>query len=389
MAIKVLHLIDSGGLYGAEIMLLNLVEEQVKAGLKPMILSAGTPSEGEKPLEVEAKKRGLPIMPFRMKAGLNLLKGFEVVKFAKKEGYDILHSHGYKFDILLGFLPKFIRRIPVVTTIHGFSPAPKFTKISIYQWLDKIVIKNFERIVFVNKYMLSQEYFKDINANDISVINNGINVNREIDKMKEQENWVPDEDVSKFVANGKPLLGTICRLSPGKGVQDLIDAFFHVSKELPGAKLLIVGDGGYKAQLEEQVVNLNLSEKVKLVGYSSNAYYYLTKFDMFILPSHSEGLPMVLLEAMLSESLILATNVGGIPEVLRDGQLGSLVSPKDPQALNERIIELCSDKIIHGRKKGVKNIIRQAVSENYSSERMGAMYSDLYDRFLVRGNTSL
>ena len=163
MTIKVLHLIDSGGLYGAEMMLLNLVEEQVKSGQKPLILSAGTPGIKEKAIEVEAKKRGLPVKAVRMKAGINFVKAFQIISFAKNENFDILHSHGYKFNILLGMLPRVFRKIPIVTTIHGYIPEKKYSKLAAYQWLDRVLIKSFDNVIFVNKYMLKQPFF--INTN--------------------------------------------------------------------------------------------------------------------------------------------------------------------------------------------------------------------------------
>ncbi len=85
MSLRVLHMIDSGGLYGAENMLLDLVEEQQRQGLQPLILSAGTPDIEEKPLEVQARRRGLPVEPFRMRAGLNFRKGMELLRFAQRE----------------------------------------------------------------------------------------------------------------------------------------------------------------------------------------------------------------------------------------------------------------------------------------------------------------
>ena len=105
LALKVLHLIDSEGLYGAENMLLALVQEQIKSGMEPLILSAGTPEIAEKALEIEARKRGLPVLKFRMKPGMNLIKACQILRIAKRHGINIMHSHGYKFNILLGLMP--------------------------------------------------------------------------------------------------------------------------------------------------------------------------------------------------------------------------------------------------------------------------------------------
>ena len=132
MGLKVLHLIDSGGLYGAEKMLLSLVKEQLKTGLEPMILSAGELDVIEKPIEAEAKRLGLPVIPWRMKPGLNLKESFKILRWAKKNRYDLLHSHGFKFNVLLGIYPERVRKIPMIATLHGYVYAPRFSKLWFY-----------------------------------------------------------------------------------------------------------------------------------------------------------------------------------------------------------------------------------------------------------------
>ena len=117
MGMKVLHLIDSGGLYGAENMLLDLAEEQQRKGLRPLIVSAGTPDITGKPIEAEARRRGLAVKQFRMRAGLNFRKGMEVRRCAQREG----------FHILRGLLPRVSRQIPAITMLHGYAHASPFS----------------------------------------------------------------------------------------------------------------------------------------------------------------------------------------------------------------------------------------------------------------------
>jgi hypothetical protein len=124
--LRVLHLIDSGGLYGAERMLLALVAEQIRQGLAPMILSAGDPGIDDKPLETEARRLGLPVTAWRMRPGLNLREAWRIATWARSGRYQVLHAHGYKFNILLALLPRRVRgRDSVfVTTLHGYVRAP-------------------------------------------------------------------------------------------------------------------------------------------------------------------------------------------------------------------------------------------------------------------------
>lgn len=129
MGIRVLHLIDSGELYGAEKILTSLVKEQLKQGFKSMILSAGYPNISEKAVEAEARRKGLPIAPWRMKPGRNLKESWKILKCARVNGYNLLHSYRYKFNVLFGMYPKSVRRIPMVSNFHGQIHAPLFSKL--------------------------------------------------------------------------------------------------------------------------------------------------------------------------------------------------------------------------------------------------------------------
>jgi len=382
MTIKVLHLIDSGGLYGAEMMLLNLVEEQVKSGLKPLILSAGTPEIEEKAIEVEARKRGLPVKAVRMKAGINIVKAFRIVSFAKKEGFDVLHSHGYKFDILLGMLPKRVRRIPVVTTVHGYIVAKKLSKISLYQWLDRFLIRNFDRIIFVNKSMLAQKFFNKNRFRRLSIINNGINIKRDEGRILEQKDYSPGSEILQFIEEGSPLFGFVGRLSHEKGTQDLLYAFSELVDVAPEARLLVIGDGAYKDELRNLVHELALGDKVKLIGYTDKTYYYLSKLDLLVLPSHTEGLPIVLLEAMFAECLILATKVGGMPDALKDGELGFLVEPEDKKKLACKLKDI-GERLKKGEQfNDLQCASKVEVLERFSSKKMSSAYRLIYQGVL-------
>lgn len=147
---KILHIIDSGGLYGAEIMLLSLAEEQVGQGLEPIIASIGEPGIKEKPLEIEAKKRGLRVKRFRMRPGPNFLGAVEILRFARQEGCELLHSHGYKGNILFGLLPRCMRQIPLIGSLHGYTSTTGFNKMRVYEWLDSLSLRFLDQVVLVN-----------------------------------------------------------------------------------------------------------------------------------------------------------------------------------------------------------------------------------------------
>jgi glycosyltransferase involved in cell wall biosynthesis len=134
------------------------------------------------------------------------------------------------------------------------------------------------------------------------------------------------------------------RLIDGKGLPDLFDAFARLSE--PKIKLLIVGDGPQKENLLRQAKSLNISEKVSFLGYRkySDTISILKLADIFVNPSYTEGLPTTVIEAALCKKAIIATNVGGTNEIIRDGRCGYLIPPKDTEALKNKLDELIKNK---------------------------------------------
>ena len=171
---KILHVIDSGGLYGAEVMLLNLMREQVGLGLEPILASIGDSGVDEKPIEKEAKQKGLSVAVFRFKPGPNVVGASKVLKFAWDEKVDLLHSHGYKGNILFGFLPRAIRRIPMVSTLHGWTWSGGINRMRIYEWLDALSLSFVDRVITVSSAMQNHPRLKNRRGLALEVVPNGI-----------------------------------------------------------------------------------------------------------------------------------------------------------------------------------------------------------------------
>ena len=172
---KILHVIDSAGIYGAEIMLLNLMNEQKSSGHSPVLLSLGTMDEGLKELEIKAELLGIPVKQIRTKNGLSLiLKTPKLIQTSLLEGVDIIHSHGYKGNILFGILPKYFRKISTVSTMHGWLATTRRSKVWIYEVLDRIFLNRLDAkiAVTINHPGLSSKWLKRKSAD--TVIENGI-----------------------------------------------------------------------------------------------------------------------------------------------------------------------------------------------------------------------
>ena len=372
---KILHIIDSGGLYGAENVLLNLAEQQVQLGLNPEIVSIGAKEVKEKPIEREARAIGLPVSVFRMRRGPNLWGMLQIRKHALDNGFDLVHSHGYKSDILLGFMPKGFRRLPMIATLHGYMSTGGITRMRFYEWMDRTILTRLEKVVLVSETMKTHPKLSSLRAGNFTVIPNGIS--------KPGAIWANPSStehtrLAAFCEKGF-IIGAVGRLSAEKGFDCLIEAFGEVTRTVPEAKLLILGEGRMREALEAKIRAYGLTDKVLMPGYVSDASIYMKFFDVFVLASITEGLPMTLLEAMHAALPVVSTKAGGVVNVLRDEHTGLLVGHSDPSALAAAIKKLYLD--VNLRQK-LGSAAQQEVFEKYSSRRMALEYVEVYREVL-------
>lgn len=372
---KIFHAIDSGGFYGAEVMLVNLVAEQLKQGLKPVIVSVGALGIEDKALEIEARKRGLPVQVFRMRPGLNFMGAKQLLHYCQSQKFDLIHSHGYKCNVLLGPLPRCIRKTPMLSTVHGWTTTTGFTKMRIYEWLDALSLRFVDGVVLVNKEMLHNPKIARLNSKKIFVVDNGIPV----DSPDTSQLDPLDPEIEVFCQDGF-VIGSIGRYSVEKGFDILLQAFSAIRDQIGNAKLLLIGEGGQRNLYESIIKENNLSDCVLLTGYCSNAWRYLDLLNVYVISSLTEGLPITLLEAMRSKVPVVSTRVGGIPDVLQGELGGQLVQPGKGTALAQAIIgqylepEKTEEKVLYCHRR---------FSEKYSSLKMSEKYHAIYEKVLA------
>jgi glycosyltransferase involved in cell wall biosynthesis len=179
-------------------------------------------------------------------------------------------------------------------------------------------------------------------------------------------------------ANGRSLILFVGMLVYLKGIHRLIEAMALVAQEHPDAHLVIIGEGNYRRELERLVARLGLSGRVSFVGEieQSGVARYLQECRLLVLPSLSEGLGLVLLEAMACGKPVIGTNVGGIPSIVQDGVNGFLVPPDNVELLAERISHLLADGDLACRlgRQG-----REFVAHTFSTDRYVAAYTEILD----------
>ena len=379
---RILHVIDSGGLYGAEMVVLNLAAEQVRQGLEPVIASIGEKGIREKPLEAEAGRRGLKVVKFRMIPGPNLPGMLEVLSYAQKNGFDILHSHGYKGDVAFGFLPRGVRKIPLVSTLHGWTSTNGLSKNRVYEWLQRKSLKHIDAVVLVHRGMLSNPELKKVRGVHFHIVNNAIPFDPATQQTQQTQQTL-DQTIVDFCSKGYTV-GSIGRLSPEKGYHFLLRAFGSLAAGDPTIRLVILGEGGERGNLENLIRELRLEGRVLLPGYQRNGFKYMPLFRVFALSSTTEGLPITALEAMHAGVPIVATSVGGLTELLTHRETGLLVDKGDVAALSEAIGEVLNSPDLHRK---LSSQAKDFAGEKLSSRAMAQGYLGIYTHVLERSRT--
>jgi glycosyltransferase involved in cell wall biosynthesis len=178
---------------------------------------------------------------------------------------------------------------------------------------------------------------------------------------------------------------TTGRLSPVKGLEDLVQAAQMVNQRLGPTRFVIAGEGPLRPALEKKISAAGLQDQVELIGHVTERERLADLYRqaaLFVSPSHAEGLPTVLLEAMACECPVIATSVGGSPDVITNGENGMLVSPGKPA----RLADMICDLLIHSsRREEMGRAGRRTVEAKYSWDRITQMYVDQYEQLLAGG----
>ena len=365
---RVLHLIDSAGMYGAEHVVLTLLDE-LKVSLFPGVLGCIRDKVSDVPqIAEEAHGRGIETKLFTMKRGFTPGGIREVLRYIKHSDIHCVHCHGYKPDILMSAVPR--RGYKVLSTVHGWAKQTAGMKGKIYEFVDALSLREMDKIVAVSRAVRDDLTQRGVNADKIEVIYNGI----ALDCLK--SNFSGSLVRTEYgIPQNTFVLGAVGRLVPVKGYQYLIEAMRSVVNAIPDCKLVIAGEGPLKDELFRRIVKHGLTSYISLLGYQASIPRFLSMVDIFVMPSLSEGLPIALLEAMACGNPILASSVGGIPEVITSGEDGILLPPADPKVLADSIMEMYFNGKLRAK---ISSRGKEVVEGNFSSSSMADRYLSIY-----------
>ena len=295
--------------------------------------------------------------------------------------YQVVHTHNSKAGFI-GRLSGKLARVPVIVhTVHGFAfhdQEPLWRR-SLFRNLERLASHWCDQMIFISQPLIDWAVAEGITCRKKTArIYSGIEMDRFSPVSEEEKNslrakWgLREEDA---------VIGMVSKLWEGKGHAFLIRAFKEIKKEMPEARLVIVGEGYLMESLKAQVSRMGLLESVTFTGFLEDVPQIIATFDVAVLPSYFEGMGRVLLEAMAMEKPVVGTRVGGIPDLIEQGLNGYLVSPGNEKELTSAILKILNDDdlaLAMGRAG------RRKMTERYSAESMVRSIEEVYRELLKK-----
>ena len=376
---KVFFLVDSFNVGGTESQAVELARRMDPAAYD---LTVGCLKK-EGPLLDRLQKSSIQVIEFYPQGGIDSIGGaremLRLAAFLRRERFEVVHTHDL-WSNLLGVPAARMVRVPVIVSSRRDLSQFAWYKTSRRVWLRRI--QNLSNIVLANANSIREGLIAEdgFAPEKIRVIRNGVETETIQTTARDRERLFPGIGNSKLVV----LVGNMH--SDVKGHPWLIEAAQTVVREFPSTRFVLVGDGQDRKKCENQVANLGLRQNFLFLGRRKDVPEILACCDVAVLPSRAEGLPNAVLEYLASGLPTVATEIGGITEIIQDGNTGVLVPPENSDALARAVARLLRDPEL-SRKLGRSG--REYVQRNFSFERLVREVDALYTELLEsRGHSS-
>ncbi|MCI0530097.1 MAG: glycosyltransferase family 4 protein [Nitrospira sp.] len=353
---------------GAEKDLLNLLEHIDKQQWDPIVVC---PPNG--PLLESVNQLKVPVYPMKLRSWRKF-KDLLAIPFAvwslskliRELGVDVVHVNDYWWGPV-AYMASQMAQVPCIVHIRQ-EIEPRRIK---QYWLKKP-----QRLIAISKCVRAVAVEAGVDSARVNVVYSGINPSQTVvlsegKKVRDQYGLLPNQ----------PVIGTVANLFTRKGYEYLIQALVEINQKKAGIHCLIVGEGDeiYRSRLLDMVQKNGLEKVITFAGFQRDVLSYIAAMDIFVLPSILEGFGIVLLEAMAMGKPIVATTVGGIPEIVEDQVTGFLVPPRDSSALAQKTIYLLENPSLR-EKLGQAG--RARVFERFSVQRMASQLQDVYGELI-------
>jgi glycosyltransferase involved in cell wall biosynthesis len=331
---RIVQLMASPFVGGPERQVLGLAEA-LRPAIETVFLSFAEGGRA-RPLLDEARRRGFEAIELRYNAPCLWHAAREVAEYVRRSGADVLCTNGYKPDVI-GWLAARRAKVPVVAIAHGWTAAT--WKVRLNEAIDRRVMRRMDAVICVSEAQAVKVRQAGVDPRRVHVIRNAVD-------PCASDNPDPSyrRQLEAFFATPPARIVAGCgRLSPEKGFDVFIDAAARVAAQDAGAGFVLFGDGPLRAALQQQVRDRGLQGRFAFAGFRPDLNHFLPWCELLVLPSHTEGLPVVVLEALAAGVAVVATAVGGTPEVITDGIHGRLVPSGNAMTLVRCIREVLAD----------------------------------------------
>lgn len=368
--IKVLHLGSPSGLYGAERWILSLIKYLDPNRIESSIGVINDGDYVEIPLCAEAERLNIPTCIVKARGRFNLYAVTKLREYIKTNDIDIVHTHFYKTD-LIGFLAAIGTRCKVISTPHGWASKPSL-RLGAYQRISRLVFPFLDAVVPLSEGILSPLQRIPLMKLKLHLIKNGVDIGEVEDQVK-----IADEMLA-LRNDGNFILGYIGRLTSGKGLDVLLHTIACNSE--PHWHVALIGEGEQASELSSMAEELGIADRIHFYGFRPDRLAFLKGFDVFVLPSRSEGIPRCLMESMAAEVPIIATDIPGCRNLIDGERTGLLFPVDDVQALGDCIKKMSrTENLRNAFKKNAKTFLK----EHYSASRMAREYEELYGNVIT------
>ena len=367
--VTIMHLRASNFVGGPEKQILEHLKLIDKQHFNPALCSFGN-EDKKNELLLEGEAIGISSMQLTSQLPFDPRLVIHFRRLLKKHDVKLLVTHGYKSNII-GYLAAKKPSIPVVVYSHGWTG--ENTKVAFYEFLDRQIMKLINNIVAVSDGHKHQLIDAGIFGDKVTVIHNAVTIPEATSHKSIKSRYSLPENSRVVISAG--------RLSPEKNFSGLVKAATPILKQYGNVFFLLLGEGSEREALEQQIADAGLVGRFLLPGFTADVQLLLPDADIFVSSSHTEGLPVAVLEGAGAGLPVVATAVGGTPEVVRDGWNGMLVRKGDMTALGQAIMHLLDDPD-NSKAMGTKGaaLVREQFAFKAQTEKLETLYQDILCR---------
>ena len=366
-ALSILHVLASGAMGGLESVVKALAVGLSRRGHQVCVIAILDLEPAPHPFELSLARAGLPVSPIRLPPRAYLRERTRLSEHFRRAAPQVVHTHGYRADVQGGAVARRLG-IPTISTVHGFTGGD--WKNRLYERLQEGALRRCDAVVAVAPTLVDRLRSRGVAKERIHLIRNA---------WAGPSGLLPRDQARRDLDLPEHawIAGWVGRVSHEKGADVLLSAL--AQPEALTVEACIIGDGPERTTLEERARQSEMLDRVRWTGIRDEAARLYRAFDAFVLSSRTEGTPIALFEAMAAEVPIVATSVGGVPDVVTPAE-AMLVAPDDPRALASALKTTLGDREAARQRA---DAARKRLHESFSSGSWLEAHEQLYRQLIA------